>query len=174
MDVSSLVLKLIQGKLGIVLLLGLFVTAGCVARYPPLDHVHPLSKSCNDYARFAVSIIKQREQGFSKRATVNIAGFSVGNSEEQRAMLYARYKPIFEIIYADYHIYEEGIRAAGLAICEQQLTKNWSLLVEEDYKAAADVIHLCQDANASEVDMKNCILARASGKPDPELERPPF
>lgn len=146
--------------------------SGCVSRYRPLDLVRPLSGDCNDYAQFSVSIIKQRDQGFSKRATVNIAGFSVGD-EEKRKLLYAEYKPIFEIVYADYMIEAPGIRAAGRVFCEHELKKSWLPLVTEHYKTAADIIRLCQDANDAESDMELCILARAKGKPDPELEKPP-
>lgn len=154
------------------ILLWMISLAGCVSRYTPLELVRPLSGDCDDYAKFSVSIIKQRDQGFSKRATINIAAFSVG-SEENRALLYAKYKPIFEIVYADYQINHVGIRAAGRIFCSHQLTKSWLPLVNEEYKKVAEVVHLCQYANAAEVDMQNCILARALGKPDPELERPP-
>jgi len=145
---------------------------GCVARFPPLKHVRPLSGNCDDYAQFSVSIIKQRDQGFSKRATINIAGFSVGN-EENRKLLFAEYKPIFEIVYADYQIRSSGIRAAGRVFCEHKLTTSWLPLVNENYKDAAEIVRLCQGANDAEVDMALCILARARGKPDPELEKPP-
>ena len=146
--------------------------AGCVSRYTPLEHVRPLSGSCDDFAQFSVSIIKQRDQGFSKRATINIAGFSVGN-EKSRELLYVEYKPIFEIVHADYMIRPQGIRAAGRVLCEHQLTKSWLPLVNEQYKAVAEVVRMCQNANDAEVDMQLCILARAQGKPDPELEKPP-
>ena len=106
---------------------------GCVSRYPPLKHVKPLSGKCEDYAEFAVAIIKQRDQGFSKRATINIASFSAG-SQVNRELLYAEYKPIFEIVYADYQISTPAIRATGRVICDNQLTKTWPLLINEDFK----------------------------------------
>lgn len=162
-----------QAKQILIILLSLACLTSCVSRYMPLKHVRPLSGECHDYAQFSVSIIKQRDQGFSKRATINIASFSVG-SEENRALLYEKYKPIFEIVYADYQIKSEGIQAAGEVICSHQLTGLWAPLVNEDYKAAAKVVRLCQSANFAEVDMRNCILARALGKPDPELEQPPI
>jgi len=146
--------------------------SGCVSRYVPLDLVRPLSGDCDDYAQFSVSIIKQRDLGFSKRATISIAAFSVGD-EAKSDLLYAKYKPIFEIVYADYQINDLGIRAAGKIFCAHQLTKSWLPLVNEEYQIVADVVRLCQYANAAEIDMQNCILARALGKPDPELERPP-
>lgn len=156
----------------VIILLCLTSLSGCVSRYPPLDPVRPLSGDCNDYAQFSVSIIKQRDQGFSKRATINIAGFSVGD-QANRDLLYAEYKPIFEIVYADYMIKSSGIRAAGRVFCEHQLRKSWLPLVTERYKVAAEIIRLCQNANDAESDMELCILARAKGKPSPELEKPP-
>jgi hypothetical protein len=151
---------------------GLISLSGCVSRYTPLKHVKPLSGKCDDYAEFSVAIIKQRDQGFTKRATINIASFSVGNSVN-RDMLYRKYKPIFEIVYADYQIRTPAIRATGRVLCDHQLTKSWSLLINENYKQVAEIVRLCQDANFAEVDMSRCILARAQGKPDPDLEKPP-
>jgi hypothetical protein len=156
----------------ICLLVSLVSLSACVSRYQPLDRIRPLSGSCDDYAKFSVSIIKQRDQGFSKRASINIAAFSVG-SEENRELLYTEYKPIFEIVYADYQIRPVGIRAAGRVLCDHQLTLSWLPLLNENYKNVAEVVRLCQDANDAEVDMAQCILARARGKPDPELEKPP-
>jgi len=152
--------------------LGLSFLTSCVSKYPPLKHIEPLSGKCEDYADFSVAIIKQRDQGFSKRATVNIASFSAG-SQVNRELLYATYKPIFEIIYADYLIKAPAIKATGRVICKYQLTKTWPLLASEEYKLVAEIVRLCQDANFAEVDMGECILARARGKPDPELEKPP-
>ena len=134
--------------------------------------MHPLSGDCDDYAQFSVAIMKQRDQGFSKRATINIAAFSVG-SEANRKLLFTKYKSIFEIIYADYQIKASGIRAAGKVFCEHNLTSSWAPLVNENYNDAAEVVRLCERANDAEVDMALCILARAQGKPDPELEKPP-
>ena len=62
----------------------------CVSRYKPLKKVRPLSGSCEDYVLFSDSLTKQRDQGFSKRATINISGFSVG-SEANKQLLYQEY-----------------------------------------------------------------------------------
>jgi len=145
---------------------------GCVSQYPPLEYVHPLSAKCDDYAQFSVSILKQRDQGFSKRAAISIAGFSV-SSEEDRKLLLAKYMQIFEIVYADYQIRSSGIRAAGKVFCDHDLMKSWLLLVNENYTAVAEIIRLCQKQNDAEVDMSLCILAVARGTPNSELEKPP-
>ncbi|MGD8926394.1 MAG: hypothetical protein PVG20_06075 [Thioalkalispiraceae bacterium] len=119
-----------------------------------------------------MSIIKQRDQGFTKRATISITEYSVGN-EHNRELLYKEYKPIFEIVYADYQIKTAGIRAAGRVFCDHQLMKSWSPLVNEQYKKVAAVIRHCQNNNDAEVDMAECILASSQAKPDPDLEKPP-
>ena len=144
----------------------------CVSEYPPLKQIHPLSGSCDDYAEFSVSIIKQRDQGFTKRATISITEYSVGN-EHNRQLLYNTYKPIFEIVYADYQIRTTAIRAAGRVFCRHQLANSWSPLVKEQYKKVAAVIRHCQNTNDAEVDMAECILASSKEKPATDLEKPP-
>lgn len=145
---------------------------GCVSRYTPLVPARPLSDDCNDYARFSVSILKRRDQGLSKQAAINLSGLSVGR-EKDRELLYAKYKPIFEIAYADFLITSSGIRAAGKVFCVHNLTTSWLPLMNENYKNVAEVVHLCQRENDAEVDMEICILAKAQARLAPKLEKPP-
>ena len=153
-------------------MLSMTVMSGCVGRYRPLNHIYPLSGKCSDYERFSEAILKHREQGFTKRATTNFAVLYV-DGEKKREQLLEKYRPIVEIIYTEYLIDAEGIRATARTICEHQLRSTWPALANEDYKTVADVAYQCQLVNQAETDIRDCILARARGIHDPELEEPP-
>jgi hypothetical protein len=153
-------------------MLSMTVMAGCVSRYRPLNHIHPLSGKCDDFERFSEAILKHRDQGFTKRATTNFTVLYVDN-EKKRQQLLEKYRPIIEIVYAEYLINAAGIRATARATCEHQLLTAWPALANEDYRSVADTAYQCQLANLAETDIRRCVLARARGIHDPELERPP-
>ncbi len=146
--------------------------SGCVSRYTPLEPLRPLSGGCNDYARFSVSILERRDQGLSKRAAINFLGFSV-TGEKNRELLNVKYKAIFEIAYADFLITKPGIRAAGKVFCVHKLTTSWLALINGNYNNVAEIVHRCQRENDAEVDMEDCILAKAQARPARKLEKPP-
>lgn len=153
-----------------ILIFFLVGTSGCVSRYTPLKKINPLSGDCEDYAEFSVAILRQRDQGFTKRATISITGYSVGD-EDVRKVLYHRYQPMFGILFADYLINDMTARAAGRTICRHQLAESWSLLINQDYHNAAEIVRDCQKANFSEVDIGKCLLTQIKG--DDNLEAPP-
>lgn len=138
------------------------VVLGCVSKYPPLKPVQPLSGNCEDYADFSLAILKQRDQGFTKRAATSIAGFAV-NGESKRRYLYQLYKPVIEIVFADYQVKDKGIHAAGKILCEHKLTESWPLLINQQYSDAAKIVVSCQNSNYSEVDIENCLLTMIKG-----------
>ena len=155
------------GKISIVYYLLMSVVLisqlACVSRYTPLKKIRPLSGSCEDYIRFSDSLTKQREQGLSKRATINIAGFSVG-SEENKKLLYELYKPIIEIIYANFLVSVDSVKVFAGVQCEHQLDKSWVLLATGQYRAVAKIIRFCRKDNHSDEFMALCILDAAKGR----------
>jgi len=118
-----------------------------------------------------VAILKQRDQGFTKRATVSIAGFSVG-SEENRKTLYKEYKPMIEVIFADYLIKTMSARATGRTVCKHKLAQSWDLLINEQYKEVAGIVRVCQRDNDAEVDIEECLLTQVKGGSN--LDVPPI
>ena len=128
-----------------------------------MKKIRPLSGECEDYILFSDSLTKQRDQGFSKRATINIAGFSVG-SVENKELLYKAYKPIIETIYANYLVSVSAVKVFAKVQCEHDLEKNWELLASEKYKEVANIIRFCRRHNESDENMEKCLIFSMQGK----------
>lgn len=133
--------------------------AGCVSRYSPLEPIDPLSGQCRDYAAFSKALAVQRDHGFTKRATLSMAGYSVGGQENQ-GYLIRHYKTVSEIIFTDYLIRPASIQIFGRIVCEQRKQQTWVVLGETDYKPVSEIIRFCQNDNFSEPDTEQCIKAR--------------
>ncbi len=121
---------------------------------------------------FSVSLTKQRDQGFSKRATINISGFSVG-SDANKKLLYQQYKPIIETIYANYLLSVNAVKIFAKVQCEHDLEKNWDLLANEQYKKVADVIRACRRYNELDEIVEKCLILSMQGKNFNEPLEPP-
>jgi len=148
----------ITSKLYYLILFILIVSlVACVSRIRPLKKIRPLSGLCEDYILFSDSLTKQRDLGFSKRATISLAGFSVAN-EANRAVLLETYKPIIEIIYADFFLSVDAVTVFAKVQCENKLNKNWELLANRRYKDVAKTVRFCRIDNHSNVYMERCIL----------------
>jgi len=146
--------------------------SACVSRYKPLKKIRPLSGDCEDYILFSDSLTKQRDQGFSKRATINISGFSVG-SEANKELLYQRYKPIIEMIYANYLLSVSAVKIFAKVQCEHDMARNWELLAKEKYKQASDIIRSCRKYNEADENMEKCLILSMQGKSFKEPLAPP-
>ena len=146
--------------------------SACVSRYKPLKKIRPLSGECEDYILFSDSLTKQRDQGFSKRATINIAGFSVGG-EQNKELLYKEYKPIIETIYENYLLSVSAVKIFAKVQCEHDLEKNWDLLANEHYKEVADVIRACRRHNETDENVEKCLILSMQGKSYKEPLGPP-
>jgi len=146
--------------------------SACVSRYTPLERIRPLSGQCEDYILFSDSLTKQRDQGFSKRATINISGFSVGGVQNKE-LLYKTYKPIIETIYANYLLSVSAVKIFAKVQCEHDLEKNWDLLAQEKYKEVADVIRACRRYNEEDDNVEKCLILSMQGKSYKEPLGPP-
>ncbi len=144
----------------------------CVSRYKPLKTIRPLSGDCEDYILFSDSLTKQRDQGFSKRATINISGFSVG-SQTNKELLYKEYKPIIETIYANYLLSVSAVKVFAKVQCEHDMEKNWDILAKGQYKQAADVIRACRRHNETDENMEKCLISSMQGKSFKQPLEPP-
>ncbi len=146
--------------------------SACVSRYKPLKTIKPLSGLCEDYILFSVSLTKQRDHGFSKRATINISGFSVG-SEANKELLYQLYKPVIETIYANFLLSVSAVKVFAKVQCEHNMEQNWPLLVNGLYKQAANVIRTCRYHNELDENMEKCLILSMQGKSFREPPGPP-
>jgi len=155
------------------LLLSLFLSlSSCVTRYTPLERIRPLSGKCKDYILFSDSLTKQRDQGFTKRATINISGYAVG-SKANKELLYQMYKPIIETIFADYLLSVSAIKIFAKVQCEHDMEKNWPLLAQGQYKQAASVIRTCRKKTNDDENMEKCLIFSMQGKSFTESVWPP-
>lgn len=134
----------------------------CVSRYTPLKPLHPLSGLCEDYAEFSVVLLKQRDQGFSKQASMNIAIYSTGG-EQNRAAMTRLYRPVLEILYAEFLLNSTATWASAKLFCEQKLLQSWSPLVNGHYQQAAAVIFACQRHATSETEIETCLQQAIQG-----------
>jgi len=148
------------------------ILTSCVSRYTPLERIRPLSGTCKDYILFSVSLTKQRDQGFTKRATINISGYAVG-SKANKELLYDVYKPIIETIFADYLLSVSAIKIFAKVQCEHDMQKNWPLLAQEHYKQVANVIRICRKQNIENDNMEKCLIFSMQGKTFKEPLWPP-
>jgi len=155
----------------IILTLSLILTS-CVSRYTPLERIRPLSGTCKDYILFSDSLTKQRDQGFTKRATINISGYAVG-SKANKELLYNVYKPIIETIFADYLLSISAVKIFAKVQCEHDMEKNWPLLAQEHYRQVAKVIRTCRKQNIEDDNMEKCLILSMQGKTFKEPVWPP-
>ena len=137
-----------------------------------MTQIYPLSGKCEDYILFSDSLTKQRDLGFSKRATINLAGFSVG-SKANKEILYREYKPIIETIYANYLLSVSAVIVFAKVQCERDMEKNWPLLALGQYKQVASVIRACRKDNNSDEYMEKCLILAMQGKRFKDFDRPP-
>lgn len=144
----------------LIVFLTLFGSGSCVSRYEPLPEIKPLSGTCRDYVLFSTSLVKQRDHGLSKRAAISIAGFALG-SEQKKHIMYERYKPVIETIYADFLLPQKAVEVFAKVQCEHQLDKNWRLLINEQYAEAARTIRFCRQDNFLDSLMEKCLLQAA-------------
>lgn len=141
----------------------IIITSACVSRYTPLERIRPLSGTCEDYILFSDSLTKTRDHGFSRQATISIAGYSVG-SNAKKELLYQQYKPIIETIYANYLLSVSAVMVFAKVQCEHDMEKNWPLLAGGYYKQAADVIRECRRNNTIDENMEKCLVLSMQGK----------
>lgn len=78
---------MISLRLPLIILIAISGLSACVSRDDPVERVNPLSGDCADYAAFSRALAVQRDNGFTKRATMNIAAYSVAN-ERHREILF--------------------------------------------------------------------------------------
>ena len=131
----------------------------CVSRYDRVDDVHPLSSECKDYAAFSKALAKQRDNGFSKRATMSMAGDSVGNMQD-REILQQRYQTISDIVFAERLIDPDTAKVMGKIICEQKQQATWHELQDDDIPAVTAMIRTCRQNNITLVEVEACIIDR--------------
>lgn len=155
--------KIIKNIIYLLTISFIFSLSACVTRYKPLERIYPLSGNCKDYILFSDSLTKQRDLGFSKRATINISGFSVG-SKANKEELYREYKPVIEIIYANYLLSVSAVKVFAKVQCERDMEKNWPLLAQGLYKQVSDEIRTCRKNNNSDEYMEQCLILIMQGK----------
>ena len=151
----------------------LALLSACVSRYDPVDDVHPLSDECKDYAAFSRALAKQRDNGFTKRATMSMAGYSAGN-EQDRQRLYARYQTVADILFADRLIDPDSAKVLGKVICEQKQANTWRPLKSGEIPQVAAMVRTCRADNITLVEMESCLLDSLKSDWHPDLATPPM
>ncbi len=133
------------------------VCTACVSRYDPVEPINPLSGECRDYAGFSRALAVQRDHGFTRGATLSMAGYSVG-SQQNREILYRQYKTVFDLIFTEYRISPVTAGVLGKVVCQQRRLQQWQELVSTDYKPVTTMILHCQQDNLAEVDREDCLV----------------
>lgn len=154
------------------ILFSLAILTACVSRYDRVDDVHPLSSECKDYAAFSKALAKQRDNGFTRRATMSMAGYSVGN-KQNRETLYERYQTITDMIFEDYMIDPDSAKVMGKIICEQRQAGTWQIPVDADIPEMASRLRYCRAYNAALVDVEQCMVSRLQQYWQRDLAMPP-
>jgi hypothetical protein len=146
--------------------------SACVSRYDRVDDVHPLSDECKDYAAFSKAIAKQRDNGFTKRATMSMFSASSGNRHDSD-IIYERYQTITDIAYEDLLINPESIKVMGKIICEQRQAGSWHPLQPDDIQPVTVMIRSCRKTSLNPTEMEACIIANLQAYWGKDLTAPP-
>jgi hypothetical protein len=150
----------------------LALLSACVSRYDRVDDVHPLSDECKDYAAFSKAIAKQRDNGFTKRATMSMFSASVGNRHDSD-IIYERYQTITDIAYEDLLINPDSIKVMGKIICEQRQAGTWHPLQPDDIRPVTVMLRACRKTSLTPVEMEDCIIAYLQVYWTKDLSAPP-
>lgn len=144
-------------RLSLPVLVTTLCLSACVSRYDPVPKIDPLSGECEDFAGFSRALAVQRDNGFTKKATMNIAAYSIA-SERHREILYQRYSMMLDLIYADRFVDPDSIRIMGSVVCEQQQRGRWREPQERDLPALAGFIKLCRKNTLSIPETEHCLV----------------
>jgi hypothetical protein len=167
-----ILVKLLPGRMLIISAL-LALLPACVSRYDRVDDVYPLSDECKDYSAFSRALAKQRDNGFTKRATMSMAGYSVANAED-RKVLYERYQTVADILFEDLLIDPDSAKVIGKVICEQKQQHTWQPIKSNDIPEVAAMVRSCRKVNITLVEMETCIVDRLNNYWRPDLATPPM
>lgn len=150
----------------------LAVLTACVSRYDRVDDVHPLSSECKDYAAFSKALAKQRDNGFTRRATMSMAGYSVG-SQQNRETLHRRYQTIADMVFEDYMIDPDSAKVMGKIICEQTQAGIWREPADDDISEMSGILRLCRTQSYTLVETEQCMTERMQQYWQRDLTTPP-
>ena len=146
-------------RLPLIILITISGLSACVSRYDPVEKVNPLSGDCQDYAAFSRALAVQRDNGFTKRATMNIAAYSIAG-ERHREILYTQYKVMLDLIFADRFVEPDSIKVMGNVVCEQRQRGEWKEPQDHDLPALGGFIKTCRNENLSIPEMETCIVTQ--------------
>ena len=164
--------KILPGRM-VMLSALLALLPACVSRYDRVDDVHPLSDECKDFSAFSRALAKQRDNGFTKRATMSMAGYSAGNAQD-RKILFERYQTVADILFEDHLIDPDSAKVIGKVICEQKQRQTWQPLKSDDIPQVAAMVRSCRKANITLVEMEDCLVANLKDYWHDDLATPPM